>query len=131
MNEHVLTASFLLNKAEAFLTVEKFYRAFAGADNLSGHAVETAAAAAARATAPTTTWAATKAAAITVTAAETVSTASAAITIAAAEAVSTTVISEIARGLIAVAAAKWIEAVLAETIALVPTASTSPIVSHN
>jgi hypothetical protein len=130
MDENVLTASFLLDKAEAFLAVEEFDGAFASTDNLSRHAVKPATTAAARATAPAT-WAAAKAAAITVAAAETVTTASAAIPITTAEAVTTTVISEVTRGRKTVATAKWIEAVFAETVALVPTAPTSPIVSHN
>jgi hypothetical protein len=130
VDEYVLTTGFLLNKAEAFLAVKEFDCAFASADDLSGHTVETAASAsattaAARATAPTTEWAATETAAITIAAAKTVTTASAA------EAISATIISEVARGWKTISAAKWIEAILAETVALILAAPTSPIVTHN
>src|SRR5690606_16989888 len=43
MDEHVLTAAFLLDEAEAFLSVEELDRALAGADDLCRHAAETAA----------------------------------------------------------------------------------------
>ncbi len=141
VNEHIFAAAFLSDKAEALLAVEEFHSTFAGAYDLSGHAVETAASTAAAARATTT---ATAAAAIT--AAETVTTASAAVTIAAAAtwpatstaaaiAITTataSVISVIAwRRESVAAAAKRIVAVLAESVALVPAAPTSSIVTHN
>ncbi len=137
VNENVFAASFLLDEAEAFLAVEELDRAFARANDLCRHAVEPAATTAAAGTTPTAR-AATKAATITtaITATEAVSTASmtiaAAITIAAAKAVTTTIIAEIPGRRKSVAATtKRIETVLAESVALVPAAPTSPIVTHN
>jgi hypothetical protein len=55
MDEHVLSAAFLSDKAEALLAVEKLYGAFARADDLSRHAVKSASAAATTTAAGTTT----------------------------------------------------------------------------
>jgi hypothetical protein len=134
MDENVLAAALLLDETEAFLAVEEFDGSLAGPDHLRGHAVETAAATAA---ARTTTAAAARPAAETATTAaaiaESITTAAAAaeaIT-ATTEAVTTAIISEIPRGRKTIAAAEWIEAVFTESVPLVPTASTSPVVSHN
>jgi hypothetical protein len=126
--EHVFAASFLLDKAKAFLAIEELHRSFAGADNLSGHAVETAAA---------TATATRAAAAIAATVATTESiaaavTAATAIAVTSAETVATAIIIEITGGRESVhAAAKRIKTVLAESVALVPAAPTASIVTHN
>lgn len=130
VNEHIFTAGFLLDKAKTLLAIEEFHGAFASANDLRRHTVETATAAttaAARAITMAASWAATKA--VAATAAETVSTASAAVAIAAAI-ISTTEI--VARGRKSTfTAAEWIEAVLAESVALVTSTATSSIVPHN
>ena len=118
MHEHIFTASFLCNEAEAFLAIEELHRAFAGADNLRGHTVETAATTAARTTTAT-------AAAEAVTAA----TATETITAAAAEAVTATEI--IARRKTVRPPAERIEVVLAETIAFVPAATAPSVITHS
>lgn len=134
VDEHVLTAAFLSDKAETFLAVEELHRAFAGAYDLSGHAVETAAATTAAAGATTTAAAAeaiTTASAAAIAIAAT-TTAAVAITATAAEAVSAAIISVIRRGRESVTAAtERIKAVLAESVALILAAATSSIVTHN
>lgn len=119
VHEHIFTASFLCNEAEAFLAIEELHRPFAGADNLRGHAVETATTTAAARTATAT------AAAETVTAA----TATETITAAAAEAVTATEI--IARRKTVRPPAERIEVVLAETIAFVPAATAPSVITHS
>lgn len=128
VDKYVFAATLLLDEAEAFLAVKELYDAFAGADNLSGHAVETATAAGTT-TAATAARAAAKAAtAMPVTAAETVA---ATMTISTAVAVASTIIAVVRRGRESFTAAKWIKTVFAETVALVSSAATSPVVSHN
>lgn len=119
VHEHIFTASFLGNEAEAFLAIEELHRAFAGADNLRGHAVETATTAAARTATAT-------AAAETVTAATATETITAA---AAAEAVTATEI--VARRKTVRPPAERIEVVLAETIAFVPAATAPSVITHS
>ena len=55
VDENIFAASFLLDEPKALLAVEELYRSLARSNDLSGHAVETAAATRATATA---TWAA-------------------------------------------------------------------------
>ena len=136
VDEDIFAAAFLLNEAEAFLAVEELHGAFAGANDLGGHAVEATASAAAtaRTAAATRAAKASPAAAIatTITAAETVTTASAiTVTAATAKAVAATIISVITRGRESVTATKRIKSVFAESVALVPSAPTTPIVTHN
>jgi hypothetical protein len=124
VHEHIFAAGFLLDEAEAFLRVEEFHHAFAGADNLRGHAVEPAAASAAAgaARAAGATRAAAKAAAIAKTTA-----------IAAAKAaaiISGALIAEAAGRCEISAAAERIEAVFAEAVTFVFAAAAPPIVTH-
>src|SRR5690606_35884216 len=115
VHEHIFTAAFLLDEAEALLSVEELHRALAGADDLGGHAVEAAAAATAT---RSTTVAAEPA---------TAATAAEAIVATATEAVSATTV--VALPEITGRPAKGIEPVLSETIALVATAtSPAPII---
>ena len=122
MDENIFSTTLLSDEAKAFLAVEEFNRAFASANDLGRHAVETAATAAATTTATAGTTAA-KAVAATVAITTTEA-------IAAAESVTTTIIAVITRRRKPVIPAKRIETVLAETVALVPTAPTSPVVTH-
>lgn len=128
VNKDIFATSFLLDKAEAFLAVEKLDRSFAGTNDLSGHAVETAAttAAAARAAGATTAGAA---------AAEPVTTATEAITAAGATVIIETTASAtaeiVARGHAVHPAAKWIETLFAKSVALVPAAAAPSVVTHN
>jgi hypothetical protein len=126
VNENVFAPSLLRNEAKALLTVEKFYSAFACANDLRRHAVETAtAASAARATTgrAAAAWAASASKAVS----------AASLTIAAASAAAAKPVSAaITGGRIAIAATtKRIKTILAETVALVTAAPTSPIVTHN
>ncbi|OJW68744.1 MAG: hypothetical protein BGO57_14120 [Sphingomonadales bacterium 63-6] len=83
MDEHVLTAAFLLDEAKALAGIEELHRTLAGTDDLGGHtaaaattatrAAEATTAAAARAAEAATT-AATRSAAKAITTAETVAT---------------------------------------------------------
>jgi hypothetical protein len=130
MDEHVLTAAFLLDEAKALLGVEEFHCALAGADDLRGHAAETA-----TTTATGTTRTAAKATAARATTAATVAiTATAATKSVAAtpEAVTAPepVAAEIARRETIIPAAERIEAIFTETVALVAAAPASPIVTH-
>jgi hypothetical protein len=105
----------LLDEAEALLTVKEFDRALTGADDLGRHAAKTAAAAARPTRASATA------------AAKTISAA-----VATAKSVSAAVIPEIGRrGKSVHAAAKGIETVFADSVALVPPAPTSSIVTHS
>ena len=122
-------AALLLNEAEALLRVEELYGTFTRADDLGRHARGTATAtAAAEATAT-----ATAAEAATVAAAEAATTAiasaTAAVTAAATEAAAITS----AEATAALRAAKRIEAVFAETVALVPSpfAAAAFVVTHD
>ena len=117
VHEHILAATFLLDEAEAFLAIEELYRTLAGTDDLCGHAAETAAAsAAARAT---TTRAA-------------LSPYLSFSGHATAKAIATTIVAIITgRRKSFHPTTKRIETVLAESVALVPAAPTSPIVTHN
>jgi hypothetical protein len=137
MDEHVLPAGFLLDETEAFLAVEELDRALAGSDDLGGHATEAGATAA-------TAWAPASAAATIATAAEAIATAAepvsaasatvpitAEIIPAAAEAITAAIISEVAWRRESVTATERIESVFAESVALVPAAPTSSIVTHN
>jgi len=85
MNKDVFTAAFLSDEAKAFLTVEELNSPFASANDLRGHAVETATTAAA-ATRTTATARATAAKAVASATAEAIT---------AAEAVSTAIIAVI------------------------------------
>jgi hypothetical protein len=128
--EHILSAAVLLNKAEALLDVEKLHRPLASADDLGRHAAETTATAATRAAG--TTRAAAEAAA---TAAGATAAAAVAITATAAAkpvaAATEAVTAKIARGReTVIPAAKRIEAIFTETVALVASAPASPIVTH-
>ncbi|MCT2557664.1 hypothetical protein N0B51_01585 [Tsuneonella sp. YG55] len=111
------------------MAVEELDRALAGTDDLRGHPVETAAAAAATAraakaaTAAAAKTAAAAAEAAAVTAAKTAPVAAEAATITAAE--TATVAAEIA------ASAEGIEAVFTEPVALVPAPTFPSIVTHN
>lgn len=124
VHEHIFTASFLCNEAEAFLTIEELHRAFAGADNLRGHAVETA-----------TTAAAARSATATAATAETIAAAAKAVTtaetVAATAAKAITAAKIVARRETVRPPAERIEAVLAETIALVPAATAPSVITHS
>jgi hypothetical protein len=128
VHKHIFAAGFLLDEAKALLRVEKLHHAFAGSDDLRGHAVETAATAA-RSTGATRTAAATRAAAKTaaIAAAE-----AATITTAKAAAVTTAaIITKAAGRLITIhTATKRIEVVFAKTVTLVAAAPAPPIVTH-
>ena len=117
MHEDIFAASFLLNEAKAFLTIKELHSSLAGADNLGGHTAETATAAA---------WAA-SAAAESITAARAAIIAKPAAT--AAKPILLTKI--VAWGKRITAAAKWIEAIFTEPVALVPSAAAPSIVTHN
>ncbi|GAB4471919.1 MAG: hypothetical protein OHK0018_01730 [Erythrobacter tepidarius] len=109
MNEDIVSAAFLLDEAEALLDVEELHDAPAGADDLGRHAAEAAATAGATQAATAAARAATSKA------------------IAAAKAIA----AKVARGQkTVIPAAKRIEAVFAETVALVAAAPASPIVTH-
>ncbi len=127
VHEHIFTASFLCNEAEAFLAIEELHRPFAGADNLRGHAVETATTTAAAARTATATAAAET---VTAAAAETV-TAAAAETVTAAAAETVTAAEIIARRKTVRPPAERIEVVLAETIAFVPAATAPSVITHS
>jgi len=131
VHEHVISAAFLLDEAEALLAVEEFHLALAGPNDLGGHAVETAAtaAAAARTTAPTaakaTAWAAAAAILKTTAVLETAAilkTAAAATIVKSATILKTA--AEIATG-------ERFETVLANVVPLVAPAPTPFIVTHN
>jgi hypothetical protein len=128
MHEDIFAASFLLDEAKAFLTIKELHSSLAGADNLGGHTAETATAASAtsRATATAATWAA-SAAAESITAARAAIIAKPAAT--AAKPILLTKI--VAWGKRITAAAKWIEAIFTEPVALVPSAAAPSIVTHN
>ena len=128
VDEDVFAATFLLDEAEAFLAVEELYDALAGADNLSGHTVKTAATATGTTTAATAARATKAATAMPIAAAEAVA---ATMTVATAEAVAAAIMPVARRGRESITAAKWIETVFAESVPLVPSAATSPVVSHN
>lgn len=132
VNEHILTAVFTLDEAEALLGIEELYDAFAGTDDLGWHA-----AAAGTAEAATTTAAAARAAeaattaAAAITAAETTTiTAAETAAIAAAEATATTTeTAAIETAAAETTAAVRVEAALVtETIALVASATPPPSV---
>ena len=119
VDEHVLTAAFLLNEAEAFVRVEELDHALAGSDDLRGHSAAAAAAASAE-----------PAAAATVAAAE-----AAASTAATTEPVAATAAEAVTAATEPVAAAatarKRIETLFAETVPLVAaTAATPSIETH-
>ena len=131
VNENVFAAAFLLDEAEALLSVEELYDAFAGADDLCGHAVETAgtattaALAAAEPSAAATGTAATAASAEAITAAA----AAAEAVIAATETVAAAAIAVTAE---IAAATERIEAFFTESIALITAPTTAPfIITHN
>jgi acyl-homoserine lactone acylase PvdQ len=119
MHEDIFAASFLLNEAKAFLTIKELHSSLAGADNLGGHTAETA-------TATAAAWAA-SAAAESITAARAAIIAKPAAT--AAKPILLTKI--VAWGKRITAAAKWIEAIFTEPVALVPSAAAPSIVTHN
>jgi hypothetical protein len=121
MHEDIFAASFLLNEAKAFLTIKELHGSLAGADNLGGHTAETATAASA------TTRATATAAAESITAARAAIIAKPAAT--AAKPILLTKI--VAWGERITAAAKWIEAIFTEPVALVPSAAAPSIVTHN
>nr|WP_230959447.1 hypothetical protein [Erythrobacter donghaensis] len=126
----------LLDEAETLLGIEELHRALAGADDLGGHAAETAATAtaAARAARATAAEAAATAARTTAAAAVAITTTATAEPVAATatEAVTASepVAAEIAGRKTVIPAAKRIEAIFAETVALVAAAPASPIVTH-
>jgi hypothetical protein len=120
MHEDIFAASFLLNEAKALLAIKELHSSLAGADNLGGHTAETATAASAttRATAA---------------AAESITAARAAII---AKPAATTAKPILLTKIVAwwkriTAAAKWIEAIFTEPVALVPSAAAPSIVTHN
>jgi hypothetical protein len=132
MNEHILTAVFTLNEAEAFLRIEKLDDAFAGADHLGRHTATTTAAAARSAA-----WSAEATTATTrcTTAAKTTAAAAKAAAITAAEAASVPTTETTARcaatkaAATATATAVGIKtAFVTETIALVASATPPPSV---
>ena len=121
VNEHVLTAIFALDKAEALAAVEELNDALALANDLRRHPASTTAAAARAAEAATTAAAATG---TTATKAATITTAEAAARSTAAEPIS-------AAAKAVTTAHEWIETVLAETVPLVPApAATSSVEPH-
>jgi hypothetical protein len=131
VHKHILAAAILLDEAETLLCVEELHGAFAGTDDLRGHAAETAATATARATgASTTAWAPRASAAAAEAIAATAKTVAAATeSVAAAKTIATT--AKITRWRkTVVSAAKRIKAIFAETVALVTAAAASPIVTH-
>ncbi len=130
VNENVFAAALLLDEAEALLAVEEFYDALAGADNLSGHAVETAATtAAAAALAAAESSAATTGTTTAAAAAEAITATAAAEPVIAA---TKTVAAAIAVTAEIAAATERIEALFTETIALITAPTTAPfIITHN
>ncbi len=131
VNEHIFAAGFLLNKAKAFLAVKELNSAFAGADNLRGHTIATAAtSAAAAATESTTVSAAAISAAIATAAVAAAVTTAAAITTAITATKAAAIVSITGRRKAIIAAAEGVKAVFAESVALVPAAPTSSIVTH-
>jgi hypothetical protein len=138
VDEHVLAAAFLCDETKAFLAVEELDDAFAGANDLRGHTVETAASSAATGTtAPAVTAAATVAitTAAAIAAATTTGATAPAVTAATTAAVTVTaaaIIAKIRRRRKSITAvAERIETVFTESVALVPSAATSSIVTHN
>jgi hypothetical protein len=128
VNEHIFTATILLDETEALLGVEELHRTLAGTNDLGWHARGAAEAAATTARA---TWAtrATATGAARAAAAEAVTAATAKTIAAAAETVTTT--AEFARWRKAIIpAAKRIKTFFAKTVALVAAAPASPIVTH-
>ena len=131
VNENVFAAAFLLDEAEALLSVEELYDAFAGADDLCGHAVETAATAAAAALAAAEPSAAATGTAATAASAEAI-TAAAAATEAVIAATETVAAAAIAVTAEIAAATERIEAFFTESIALITAPTTAPfIITHN
>jgi hypothetical protein len=126
VDEHVFAAVFTLNEAEALLAVEELDDALAGANDLGRHA----AAARAAEAAATAAIAATEAAAITAAKATAIAAAeAAAIATAEATAVTTAEATAIVAAAKTAATAVGIEtAVVAETVALVASATTPPSV---
>ena len=121
MDEDVFATGFLLDEAEALLAIEELHRTLAGAHDLGGHAVETAATAAAA------TVAAAEAAASAAATAATEAVTAATEAIAAAAIVAERIVwSKVRRR-----AAERIEAILPKTIALIPSATAPFIVTHN
>ncbi len=139
VNEHVFTAAFLLDEAEALLAVEEFHNALASANDLRRHpaaiaATTTAAARAAEAAATAAAEAAAaiaaaEAAASATTAAVTAATTAAAAITAAITAAETAATTEAITT--AAAAAERIEVIFAETVTLIAApAATSSIKTH-
>ena len=117
MNKDVFTACLLLDEPKAFLAIKEFYGAFARTNNLRGHAVA-ATASAAKAAAIT---------AATITTAET-STVSATVAITTAETAAIIAVTWWREAF--VATAEGVKTIFAESVALVPSAPTSSIVTH-
>jgi hypothetical protein len=129
VNEHIFTATILLDETEAFLGVEELHRALAGANDLGWHARSAAEAAATTARATGTARATAAARAARGTAAEAITAPTAKTIAATAETVTTT--AEFARWRKAIIpAAKRIKTFFAKTVALVAAAPASPIVTH-
>jgi hypothetical protein len=142
VHEHIFAAVFALDEAEALLAVEELYNALAGSDNLGWHAAATAAAtwaaeaattAAARATeaaataaAKAATVTAAEAAAITTTEAAAITAAKAAATTAAAVATAATKAAAAETAAVATVGVKT--TFVAETVALVASATPPPSV---
>lgn len=126
MDEDIFTATVLLDEAEAFLRIEELDGSLAGADNLCGHAVESASTtrSAAAAAAESTTTISAAAESVT-TSAESIAAAAAAESVIAATrivAAAETVVSAPAEG---------IETFFAESVTLVPAAAPAPfVVTH-
>ena len=134
MHEHILTAAFLRDEAEALLTVEELYLALASADDLRGHAVEAAATACAATTAAAAEAAAATAAtcAAILESATVLKTAAVVVSAAAATAAATVVKSAtVLKTAAEIATGKRLETIFADVIPLVAPAPTSFIVTHN
>ena len=121
MDEDVLATTILLDEAKTLLGVEELDGSLAGSDDLCRHAIAAATAAAAETTAATAAAEAT-AAATAITAAKTIATA---------EAIAAPVVSVIARRGKALASTEGIETLFTDIVALVPTPTTSFVVTHN
>jgi seryl-tRNA(Sec) selenium transferase len=132
VHEDIFAATFLLDEAKAFFTIEELYDAFSGSNDLGWHAVTAASATTAATKAATAASAAeTTAAAAEATAALAAATAAVSTT-AAAAAVTITATAATAVTIAAAATAERIEAIFTDVVALITAPTTAPfIITHN